>query len=924
MKISTVRARVHGALAMVALLTLVVGSPAALVSWGHLDATTVLRPAGWLTPDDGSVFLTVVTVIGWVAWTVFCVCVVAEAVGMATSQRHHVKLPGLGAIQGIAAGLLVASLTVLSPLTRSAVPPAPISVVATAAATPQPASEAQASSENDTEHDEDVMTVTVGPHDDLWTLAETWYGDGTSWRRIAAANPDVDVDHLVAGQRLALPGATVTVPAGHTGAGRPVDAEQLNQIAAQPGTSNVRTVTVEQGDTLSGIAQTQLGDASSWPAIWHLNEGIITDPDSIEPGWELVLPDSPAEDKLASGQHADEQGGGRERSAPAEAPITESTPPEALPEVGDDTAATVNGTSVEPQKAAGADQVVSMAEVGQNPAEILRTALAGLSLFLAGGVAGTVTTRRRQQLFARPLGRRIPVVSGEPQRAKRALDAAADQLDESASPQDTAGLTDAMTPTTVVLGTCDPQTPVVVDLADVGGVLTVNGAEDLAPAMVASISLSLVAAPWNGGIDIVAVGDDLAWLAHTGSDDVQLADEGEVVEGLADLSDEPSEYPGTITRVVLSSNLLDLPSPASLAAAGIVVVMPGVGAQEITVTDCDHAEFKGRSFTPQIVTAPMRRAVVELLETTARSDTEPAPWWEPRRGEEEGSDPPPVMANPCAVLPPIDAHLPVEEETVTSTMTSDVAHLPVTGEHVPSPILRLLGPVDLLGARGNPPTKARRQCLEYCAWLLCHPGARSVQMADALMIAEPTRRSNVSRLRRWLGTDDAGRPYLPEGYDGSLRLADTVTSDWERLELLVSGGVSTATLANLVSALDLVRGAPLADAAPGQWHWAEEWRIDMIQMVRDIGVEVARRAMEIRDVELASRALARATVACPEDEVLLVARIKLADELDDRGEVERLVYVLSRQARRLGVDLSEETITVLQEVMEGHARARVV
>ena len=134
-------------------------------------------------------FLTVVTVIGWVAWTVFCVCVVAEAVGMATSQRHHVKLPGLGAIQGIAAGLLVASLTVLSPLTRSAVPPAPISVVATAAATPQPASEAQASSENDTEHDEDVMTVTVGPHDDLWTLAETWYGDGTSWRRIAAANP---------------------------------------------------------------------------------------------------------------------------------------------------------------------------------------------------------------------------------------------------------------------------------------------------------------------------------------------------------------------------------------------------------------------------------------------------------------------------------------------------------------------------------------------------------------------------------------------------------------------------------------------------------------------------------------------------------------------------------------------------------------
>jgi len=169
------------------------------------------------------------------------------------------------------------------------------------------------------------MTVTVGPHDDLWALAETWYGDGTSWRRIVAANPDVDVDHLVVGQRLALPGATVTVPAGHTGAGRPIDTEQLNQIAPPSEMSKVRTITVEQGDTLSGIAQTQLGDASSWPAIWHLNEGIIADPDHIEPGWELVLPDSPTVDKRASDQHTDEQSGKRENR-----PLPRLRPPRAL------------------------------------------------------------------------------------------------------------------------------------------------------------------------------------------------------------------------------------------------------------------------------------------------------------------------------------------------------------------------------------------------------------------------------------------------------------------------------------------------------------------------------------------------------------------------------------------------------------------
>ncbi len=424
MKISAIRARILGALAMAALLVLVVGSPAALVAWGHLDASTVLHPARWLAPDDGSILLTVVTVSGWVAWTVFSVCVVAEAVGVVTSQRYHVKLPGLSAVQGIAAGLLVASLTVLSPLTRSAVPSVPVSDAAAAVATPQPASEIQASS---AEHDEGVTTVTVGPHDDLWALAETWYGDGTSWRRIAAANPDVDVDHLVVGQRLALPGATVTVPAGHTGAGRPIDAEELNQIAPQSEASKARTVTVEQGDTLSGIAQTQLGDASSWPAIWHLNEGIIADPDHIEPGWELVLPDSAAEDKQASDQHTDETAGARVKPVSAGT----LTGNELLPEVGDDTTATVTEATAGPPVAAGVDEVASMAEVGQNPAEILRAGLAGLSLFLAGEVAGTVTARRRQQLFTRPLGRRIPTVSGEPRRTKRVLDAAVDQLDES-------------------------------------------------------------------------------------------------------------------------------------------------------------------------------------------------------------------------------------------------------------------------------------------------------------------------------------------------------------------------------------------------------------------------------------------------------------------------------------------------------------
>jgi nucleoid-associated protein YgaU len=51
----------------------------------------------------------------------------------------------------------------------------------------------------------------------------------------------------------------------------------------------LRTYTVQSGDTLSGIAQQQLGDASRWPEIFLLNRS-IRHPDRISPGQVLILP----------------------------------------------------------------------------------------------------------------------------------------------------------------------------------------------------------------------------------------------------------------------------------------------------------------------------------------------------------------------------------------------------------------------------------------------------------------------------------------------------------------------------------------------------------------------------------------------------------------------------------------------------------
>ena len=86
----------------------------------------------------------------------------------------------------------------------------------------------------------------------------------------------------------------------------------------------------------------------------------------------------------------------------------------------------------------------------------------------------------------------------------------------------------------------------------------------------------------------------------------------------------------------------------------------------------------------------------------------------------------------------------------------------------------------------------------------------------------------------------------------------------------------------------------------------------------------ARRASADVGDEPALRVDPRPVDVDLEVQVRAVREPGVAHLADDRCETERLVYLLARQARRIGVDLSDETVTVLQEVMEGRPRTRVV
>ncbi len=61
--------------------------------------------------------------------------------------------------------------------------------------------------------------------------------------------------------------------------------------AAASGGQGQRHYTVRQGDTLSKISRVFYGDPNQYGKIFNANRNVLTDPDTISPGQELVIPE---------------------------------------------------------------------------------------------------------------------------------------------------------------------------------------------------------------------------------------------------------------------------------------------------------------------------------------------------------------------------------------------------------------------------------------------------------------------------------------------------------------------------------------------------------------------------------------------------------------------------------------------------------
>lgn len=1038
--------------ALIALAGVLVGAPLLLLAWGRLRLWT--WEPGF---DDGSLLLAVLTTAGWLAWAAFTGTTILEAIRLLSGNRFVVNVPLLGGLQALCAGLVIAVVAMAasapsvpggastgagavgasgSPASvRTAAPTAaPTAAGAGPTAAPTLSTAVGGVSIDDSPtgasaHGETVNAeYVVCAGDDLWSIAISQLGEGRRWREIADANPDALADptsHLAPGTRL-------LIPASSRGGGTP------STRSPSP-----RRIVVEKGDTLSGLAAEHLDAAARWPEIARANESLVDDPDHIEVGWRLRLPQgSPsngaghpgmlsaaaaqsasrppagtAADAVSPGDAGAVLGSAPAVDAPAGQDSTRETPPRAeddpaAGEAGDVVGSTPAGDPVTPEverattgppttppspqpTVAGNSSLgppLGLSEgsttTGVDPSAD-RVLIGSLSGLAAAGLVGGWQSRRILQHRARAPGRRVMQPDeellrfhsalGRAQRPDhgQALDAALRAIARHHHRTGTplAPLSDAVLepeavvfhwaespgfppepfegsgevwrlsldnaatlppdatdpvafPALVSLGTGIGAETVLVDVERSGVLGVAADHPELQHATIAAMAVELACASWAAEVRVTVVGGDGRLIRAAGGDRVQVMNDPESAlvrircrhaeraaalgqEELRELRVDPNRAEAVAPEVFVFADPLD---PDSLDEVDALLSGRPVGLAVILAVAADSPatwQISGDPFQPigrwpgaaplqaQAIPAPARAAVAELFAVADSPDTTPAPWWSDVR--------------PSNVRP-----LPLREPEIEDTV--DIVRM--RRREPLRPTLRLLGPVELVGAAGTEPARSRSQLLEMCGWLLEYPDRTASQMASAMAVAEGTRRSNMSRLRSWLGQDPSGAAYLPDAYSGRIRLHPDVTSDAQEVRLLAGPGVDRISEGSLTAILDQVRGAVLADVAPGQWFWAEELRSDLESTVRDAGVVLAEKAMARGDLDLARWAAQRALVAAPEDELLLGAWIRAEHTAGHAAVVQRLVSRLTQQARILDIDLMPETVRLCQQVMEGAYRAR--
>ncbi len=243
-----------------------------------------------------------------------------------------------------------------------------------------------------------------------------------------------------------------------------------------------------------------------------------------------------------------------------------------------------------------------------------------------------------------------------------------------------------------------------------------------------------------------------------------------------------------------------------------------------------------------------------------------------------------------------------------------------TARDLHAPEIRVLGPIEVTGVAG---TGHGPRLAQLAALLLFRPGRSSDILCSDMDPASPwslnTLNARVQGLRRSLGNDPDGNPYVPRRRTGEdpYRLSPAVRCDWTRFLHLVEHALPTcpAGLPDLEKALGLVRGRPFGG---NPLPWAEPYQQEMTTRIVDVAHTVATyrtRPGPHQDLSAARQAVATGLDADHTAELLYRDWCRLEHTAGNRQGLHTAITRLQQVNRELDCSMETETEQLIKELL---------
>ncbi|MEU6284939.1 hypothetical protein [Streptomyces sp. NPDC047028] len=244
----------------------------------------------------------------------------------------------------------------------------------------------------------------------------------------------------------------------------------------------------------------------------------------------------------------------------------------------------------------------------------------------------------------------------------------------------------------------------------------------------------------------------------------------------------------------------------------------------------------------------------------------------------------------------------------------------------PAPEIRVLGPIEVTGvdATGHGPRMA-----QLAALLIFKPGRSADALCTDMDPISPwstsTLNARLQGLRRSLGNDPAGNPYVPRRKSGtdSYQLAPAVRCDWTHFLQLVEHALpqGPSGLTHLEKALTLVRGRPFGGKA---LPWAEPYQQEMVTRIIDVAHTVATYrtpAGPHHDLSAARQAIATGLDVDDTAELLYRDWLRIEYAAGNRQGLHMAISRVQQVNHALDCSLEMETTQLINELLNGSGTA---